>query len=98
MANGTGMPEVSRPRNRTVTIRICSSAPIMRVSAPRQRAETPHMGAKSPNDRDAQRRDADRHCEARQPKRCFEERRRALAEPVGRELEPDEVPQQNGGK
>src|ERR1044072_9922531 len=93
IANATAIPAVSRPTKTTVTISAWTSGPNM--SAPRQGAETPHMGEERAQDRDAQRRDADRHREPRQAQRSFEISRRALAEAPGRQLEPDEVPQQN---
>src|SRR5436305_2699202 len=61
---------------------------------PRQGAEAPHMGKEGLNDREQQRRDADRHREARNPERRLEIRRRFLAETVGGALKLDQLPQQ----
>src|SRR5882724_5906651 len=95
IANGTGIPAVSRPRNNIVTMMIWSSGP-MRSRG--QRSITPDMGEEGSDDREAQRRDTDGHGEARNPERRFQERRCPLAETIGRKLEPDEVPQQDAGK
>src|SRR5688572_18006487 len=97
MANGTAMPAVSRPRNSTVTMRICSSGPNMR-SGPRQSAEAAHMGEEGAYDRDQQRRDADRHGEARYPQRRLQIGRCPFSEAIGGELELDQLPQQQCGK
>src|ERR1044072_9579123 len=93
IANATAIPAWSRPRKMTVTISAWTSGPNM--SAPRQGAETPHMGEERAQDRDAQRRDADRHREPRQPQRRFEISRRALAGAPGRPPEPGAGAAQN---
>src|SRR5438045_2764084 len=92
IANGTAIPAVSRPRNRTVTMRIWSSGPM------REPAEPAHMGDESTDDREQQRRDTDCHREPRQPQRRFKIGRRALAEAPGGEFEFDELPQQQARK
>src|SRR4051794_36424016 len=79
IAKGTGMPAVSRPRNKTVTMKICSSGPMW----PRKCAEAPQVSYERLHDREQQRGDAYGHREARNPQGRFQIGRRLFAEAVG---------------
>src|SRR5262245_54735769 len=92
IANGTAIPAVSRMRNSTSAMKNWSSMPMRRSG--RKVAQSPDMHRDGAQHREAKRRRADRHDEARNPQRRLEIGRRALAETPGRLLEPNVVPQQ----
>src|SRR5215510_9038181 len=98
MANGTGIPAVSRPRNTIVTTRTWSSGPIASPIGASERPQTPDIGGHRAHERDAQRRHADHEQRPRDPERRLQERRSAVAEPQGRAHEAYKLPDEDGAE
>src|SRR5262245_1629379 len=98
MANGTGIPAVSRPRNSSVTTKTWNSGPIASPVGASERPQTPDIGDHRAHKRDAQRRHADHEQRPRQPERRLKEGRSAVAEPQGRAHQAYELPDEDGAE
>ena len=85
-------------RKNTKVATICSSGLTVAVRDLAGRAQGRDVGGERPYHGEAQRRGAEQHGGLRQPERRRQISRRAVGEAVRRQLEPDQLPQQQRAK
>src|ERR1700722_1528905 len=94
MANGTAIPHASRTRKKTNVTTIWRSGLTGALRGLADRAQAGDVGRKRARNREAQRRGAEHHRDLRDPQRCRQIGRGAIAEAERRDLESRKLPQQ----